>query len=213
MKILDLGAGEFPYFIRYNIPFNKSDEYYYIDARADFLASAQSRLEKFGYNVLASNMHFTVDDAINLDYANNFFDQIYICNFLSAPFHWTWNINTETVELTTNKGRINRSILKQPNDFDYFYNERRQVINEALRVLKPNGHLFIYTDLIIYGQVSFEAILTELKNSKNLEFKELPKEALRVDELNSLRVKQKQDCFCFLADLLPRSQVCQIIKK
>ena len=112
-----------------------------------------------------------------------------------------------------NSKTFEKTIKMESDKEDPFYIERKKIIQEAIRVLKNGGKLSIYTDLIIYGIHSYERILDELKNKSILVYQNDNDEALRVDALNSEKLKSSDFCCCFRAEVLPKSEVHRFIKK
>ena len=214
MKILDLAAGENPYFLRYEISWKEEDEYFYFDSSYKRLAESREKIAKSENKPLDNKLNFLIGDSVQLPFADASFDKIIASNFLSAPIHWGWNELTEEVKIIHNTQEVRRPVLKNPDKFDYFYNERVKSISEISRVLKIGGKFYLYTDLIIYGQASYSKVLEELKNSSSYSFSQLITEQQRVDILNISKSKIKYDdnCVCFLADVLPHSEVYEFIK-
>ena len=200
-KILDIGVGQTPYFIRYQLPLNEADEYVGFDACADCLADAKKKIfDEPNVLPVPKILNFVQGDAALLPFANQNFNEVVLSNVLSAPIHWGWN------------KFIPEHTIKGFGKEDLFYTSRKKVIDEALRVLYPKGRLLIYTDLIIYGQHSYEQIISELQNDKSLVFEILAEEQKRVDLLNCENIKSGTRCYCFMADLLPKSFVYQVTK-
>lgn len=213
-KILDFGAGENPYFLRFEIPWNIKDEYYYCDIDDKRLVKASVKLlhfEKKSKGKLLCNLK--VSDSFRLPYKNGFFDSVIMSNFLSAPMHWLWNSDIYSVKVENLSGTYKRKLKKFKNSANVFYKERKIALKEAVRVLKPGGNLFIYTDLIIYAIDSYNKLLDELKNDKNFKVYSVVKEAKRIDMLNVQKLATGKEGWYFAGDVLPKSHVYRITKK
>lgn len=213
-KILEIGGGRTPYFIRYRIPWNIDNNYICLDMNEKNLGYSKSAIQthKEKGETIPLNPEFILADASVLDIPTGSVDEVIISNTLSAPIHYNWDRDGDVVKLKNESSVMERIILKDYNNDDPFYSERRNLIQEALRVLSPQGTLSIYTDLIIYGIHSYEKILDELKNSPELICLKDIKEASRVDEINKEKLTSKEFCCCFRAEVLPRSEVYRFIK-
>jgi SAM-dependent methyltransferase len=146
-------------------------------------------------------------DASNTEFPEEYIDEVVISNTLSAPIHYNWDRDGNKTKIDNKNISIERIIKEEASQEDPLYLERKNLLKEALRVLKPGGVLSIYTDLIIYGIHSYEQILEDLKNTATLIYEDDAKEASRIDELNLLKLKDKAYCCCFRAEVLPRSEV------
>lgn len=200
-SVIDIGAGDTPYFIRYRIPC-EAKLYMGVDTNEKKLLESQKKVEAHStHSSLPETKGFVVGNATQLSFRDGFFDTAMLSNVLSAPIHWEWDVNAP--EHTTQGLGLN----------DLFYRERKKVVEEALRVLRPGGKLFIYTDLIVYGQHSYEMVIRELEDGTGGNFRVLPEEQARIDRLNVEKVRSGHYCYCFLGDLLPKSSVYEITKR
>jgi hypothetical protein len=214
MKILDLAGGSNPYFLRYELKWKPEDEYFYFDSDVTRLKKAKEKILKSENKPEENKTYFLIGDSIKLPFDENYFDQIIVSNFLSAPIHWQWDEKTNEVKILTEARETRRPILQIPEEFDLFYNERKQTVAEIYRVLKLNSKLIIFTDLIVYAQDSYNKILNELKQDIRFKFSQLVEEERRVDalNLNKRKIKSEEYCPCFIADVLPKSEVYELIK-
>lgn len=217
-KILDFGVGRYPYFTRYNLKtIRKDDEYWGVDQCAHCLELAKKRSEEFFKQNPDTSFKtvFAVVEPFKLHFASEYFDKIILSNVLSAPIHETWNKEGTHQKLNfhvhTQEPPL-RPLANIPGESDKFYQERKVLLTEILRVLKPGGILKIYTDLIIYGIASYERILLELKADKGFEFKEDAEEEKHIDELNRQKLLSGKSGNDFLAEVLPRSNVYEFKK-
>lgn len=208
-KILEIGGGRTPYFIRYNIPLIGDEDYTVVDLNTENINFAEEKIKGYkeqGYT-LPQNINIIFNDATNLDFENNSFDYIVISNTLSAPIHRDWDRDGNVLKIKTKDGVIERPILKESEDEDPFYSERKNLIKEAHRLLKKGGKMSIYTDLIIYGIDSYQRILKDLQQSSIYDYQKDFKEESRIDEINKKKLKSKDYCCCFRAEVLPKSEV------
>jgi ubiquinone/menaquinone biosynthesis C-methylase UbiE len=205
-KILEIGGGRTPYFIRYNIPLIGDEDYTAVDLSIENISFAEDKIKSYkeqGYT-LPKNTKIILNDATNLEFENNSFDHIIISNTLSAPIHRDWDRDGNILKIKTKDGEIKRPILKENKDDDPFYIERKNLIKEANRLLKKGGKISIYTDLIIYGIDSYQRILKDLQQSSIYDYEKDFKEEIRIDSLNKEKLKSKDFCCCFRDEVLPK---------
>jgi ubiquinone/menaquinone biosynthesis C-methylase UbiE len=213
-KILEVGGGTTPYFVRFNIPWNEQDSFACIDVNEKRLEESKSAIERIATSgeSYPNEASFLLCDGVDISLPDMSCDEVVLSNVLSAPIHYNWNEAGDTVTLKNKNIPMSRPIMGKKEDGDLFYRERKPVIKEALRVLKPGGKLSIYTDLLIYGQHSFEKIIEELKSDISLIHSIDEEEQKRIDELNIKKKKEGTYCFCFDADVLPQSSVVRFKK-
>lgn len=214
-KILEIGGGRTLYFIRYEISCNITDSYISIDISDEYTNHSKQKLEEYKKKggICPHNISMTVSDATSLRLEDNSIDEIVISNTLSAPIHWGWDRDGNMLKIETPDGTRERPIPKANPEDDPFYVERKNIIGEAKRVLKPGGFLSIYTDLIIYGTDSYLKILEELKNTPSLIYTKDGKEEERINMLNIKKLASNEFCCCFRAEVLPKSEVHRFFKK
>lgn len=213
-KILEIGGGRTPYFIRYKIPWNSTDSYIAIDIDEKNLEMSKESLKKHLHEgkVCPFEPQLALADASQLNLQDESVDEIIVSNMLSAPVHHSWDRNGTKVKIEHNNKTVEKRIKEEGSIEDPFYIERKKVLIEALRVLKTGGVLSIYTDLIIYGIHSYEKILEELKSEGRLLYQNDTVESARIDQINIEKVNSDEFCCCFRAEVLPRSQVHRFVK-
>lgn len=209
--ILEIGGGRTPYFIRYAIPLAESDRYICLDVDEKNIESAQKTLlaHKEAGKPTPEEHSFIVGDASVLPFPDRFADSVVISNTLSAPIHRAWDTDGTKVK----RGENERPILSDQYDGDPFYAERKPIIENAIRSLKPGGVLQIYTDLIVYGKHSYDKILAELNMDSRLIAKRNIEEEIRIDSLNSQKIANDEFCCCFRAEVLPECEVYEFVKR
>ena len=140
MKILDLAAGENPYFLRYEISWKEEDEYFYFDSSYKRLAESREKIAKSENKPLDNKLNFLIGDSVQLPFADASFDKIIASNFLSAPIHWGWTELTEEV-----KEKVKGTLLPYDTEttknsiltiFTSIVNKRVESIESALEKLK-----------------------------------------------------------------------------
>ncbi len=213
-NILEIGGGRTPFFIRYKIPLNNEDVYIAIDSDKENIQMAEYSLHHHFKEPkqLYKTQIKQADASVGVPYPDNYFDKVVISNTFSAPIHKNWDENGYTVKTKIGEEIVERKIREASSNEDPFYIERRKMLDEALRVLKTGGELFIYTDLIIYGIESYERLVKELKNDYFMSYVFDTKEASRIDTLNKQKLVSNEFCCCFRAEVLPRSEVHRVIK-
>lgn len=212
--VLEIGGGTTPYFIRYGIPWQDGDAYACLDMnerRVLESREALARLSREG-GLCPTDADFIVHDAVTLPYEDSTIHEIVLSNVLSAPIHQQWNEKGTMVRIPNKSGPYERPILGTPEDGDLFYRERKPLVQEALRVLKPGGTLTIYTDLLIYGQYSYERLLAELRHDMRLQSSRDTAEERRIDERNKEKLRKGDMCYCFDAEVLPNASVLRFTK-
>ncbi|MEI6316225.1 MAG: class I SAM-dependent methyltransferase [bacterium] len=215
-KILEIGTGSIPYFIRYQIPWNVDDEYTGIDIDQERLLQARANIKALAQSdePYPTNPKLLIEDAINIYLPDTSFDKIFICNTLTAPIHETWNKAGTNIKIESgNTVVIDRPLAGDESEIDLFYRERLPVLKEALRLLKPGGQIIIYTDLIIYGIHSFERLMRELADHPEIIFEIDTAEQNRINELNKIKVRSPEYGHYFKAEVLPESLVFKFYKK
>ncbi len=211
-KILDLGAGENPYFLRYDIKFRPEDEYFLAEVNDQRLIRAKLKIAEYFKNTKKTfSCTFKICDAKKLPFGQGEFDKIIVGNFFSAPLHWLWDRESKKLLVKNLSGFIKRKLLSG-NPKLVFYTERKKYLQEALRVLKSGGRMLIYTDLIVYGLESYKKLLNDLKSSKSYKVRLLRREMKRVDLLNAKKLNYKDAEWDFVADVLPRCEVWEVTK-
>jgi SAM-dependent methyltransferase len=213
-KILEIGGGTTPYFIRFEVPQSADSTYVCLDMNEKRLKQSKEALEAMRRRgaVCPSAAEFTVHDGTSLPFPDASCEEVVLSNVLSAPIHYHWDKKGENVLLRNESGVISRPIRGSKSDGDLFFRERKPLISEAMRVLKPGGQLTVYTDLLIYGQHSYEKILRDLAAEDSVEYRFDSAEGARIDTLNEQRKKGGKYCYCFDADLLPESSVHRFVK-
>lgn len=208
-KILEIGGGRTPYFIRYKIPWETSDEYISVDVDEKNLNMAKESMDRhlMRNNMVPIDPNFVLSDASDLNIESETVDEVVVSNTLSAPIHHNWDRDGSKVKINNATTPIERIIKTEDDPEDPFYLERKNLIKEILRVVKPGGKISIYTDLIIYGAHSYERILNELKNLENFKYTSNQEEASRIDAINIAKLNSKEFCCCFRAEVLPKSEV------
>lgn len=213
-KILEIGGGRTPYVVRYKIPWNPEDYYIAVDIHQENLEMSREAFKTYikENNICPLDPLLTIDDALNLNIPSNSIDEIIISNTISAPIHYDWDRDGNTFQTNNKDKNFTRQIKSESDSEDPFYIERKNLLKESLRVLKNGGMLSIYTDLIIYGAHSYNRILKELKNDNRLNYFFDQDEALRIDDININKLKGKEFCCCFRAEVLPNSEVHRFVK-
>lgn len=199
-RIIDIGVGEHPYFIRFRDHCD-AEEYVGVDLDEKRLEFCRKSLEVPSVFRRPKRTAIVPANATNLPFEDGSFDLAVLSNVLSAPIHREWDMYVP-------EHKAKGFGLQDP-----FYLERKKVVAEALRVLRPGGVLRIYTDLIIYGLHSYNLILQELQDNRALSFEKLDQEQKRINELNFQKISSGDYCHCFLAELLPRASVYEVSKR
>ena len=215
-KILEIGTGSIPYFIRYQIPWNIDDEYIGTDVDQERLLQAQTNIEDLVRNnePYPENFKLLIEDAVNIALPDNSFDEIILSNVITAPIHENWNRQGTHVKFKTdNTIVINRELAGDKREIDLFYRERLPIIQESLRLIKPGGHIIVYTDLLIYGIHSFRRLMNELANHPEIIFEIDTNEQSRIDAMNQEKFRSPEYGHDFKAEVLPESIVFRFSKK
>lgn len=212
--VLEIGGGTTPYFIRYGIPWREGDAYICLDVNEKRLQDARQTIQRMGAEggTCPARIEYLVQDAVTLPFETSSVHAIVLSNVLSAPIHQQWNEQGTMVRLPNSTGPFQRPILGRPEDGDLFYRERKPLVQEALRVLKPGGILTIYTDLLVYGQHSYERILEELRQDMSLQSGRDTAEERRIDQHNREKLRKGDMCYCFDAEVLPNCSVFRFTK-
>ncbi len=213
-KVLEIGGGTTPYFVRFDIPWKDGASYTCLDMSPKRIEQAKDAVSRHREQGKSHPLDATymVHDAVTLPLGDADADEIVLSNVLSAPIHRNWSEKGDFVKLEGLTGPFTRPIAGTPHEGDRFYRERKPVVREALRVLKPGGTLTIYTDLLVYGQHSYERLVEELKRDMSLVHADDEAEAKRIDALNEAKKATGDFCYCFDADVLPRSSVLRFRK-
>jgi len=214
-KILEIGGGIRPYFMRYDIPWNAEDAYLCLDVSEKRIEQSKEAIKELAAkgSPHPAQTAFLLEDGIDIPLTDGSIDEIVISNVLSAPIHNNWDKDGISILVPNPSRTFSRKIPAIGSEQDLFYRERKPLVDEALRLLKPGGKLSIYTDLIIYGIHSYERILGELMNHELLSGSIDAEEQARVDELNKTRCTSGENCYCFNAEVLPRSSVFRFVRK
>ena len=213
-RVLEIGGGMTPYFVRYDIPWNEANEYVCVDVNEKNIEGTKEAIQRLkdGGAPHPQTAHFLVQDAIRLPIDDQSVDEIVFSNVLSAPIHNNWNSDGTEVSLENEGGEIKRSIMGSKEDGDLFYRERKPLVEEALRVLRKGGTLSVYTDLIVYGMHSYMRILEELVEHSDFDFHVDEAEGERIDQRNIDKMNSPDYCYCFTAEVLPKSSVFRFQK-
>lgn len=214
-RTLEIGGGRTPYFIRYNLEVNPTDSYFVVDIDEKNIQYSKERMQDWksrGQNVPTAPI-FILGDANNMDFSDEFFDEIVISNTLSAPIHRNWDRDGNFVTIKNSKGETKREIPKLKNSQDPFYVERKNLINEAIRVLKTDGRIVVYTDLIVYGLDSYQRILHELMNDPKFYYEKDTEGEKRINIINQEKLASGEFCCCFRAEVLPNSEVYNFYRR
>lgn len=209
--VLEIGGGTTPYFVRYDIPTEDVGEYLCLDVSEEALTKAEDAIKDHSRagRTLPQSIRYAAMDAVSVSLPDGSVDEVVLSNVLSAPIHYNWNEAGTHVRTKNGDGR---SLILSPDGSDRFYGERRAVVDEALRVLRSGGKLSIYTDLIVYGQHAYDAILKDMQSDFGLMYTLDQKEAARIDARNEMKRLSGDFCYCFDADLLPKSSVHRFFK-
>ena len=164
-------------------------------------------------NPAPKDSQFMLADATSLPLADACADTVVLSNVLSAPIHYNWNKSGTKVTYVNDEAVYSRPLWNTPVGADPFLRERIPVVSEALRVLKPGGELVIYTDLVVYGEHSYNTILTMLAEENGISTYRDSAEEERIDAMNSDRCRSGKNCYCFNAEVLPRSSVWRFRKE
>lgn len=212
--ILEVGTGSVPYFVRYEIPWLIGDEYISIDMDEGRMEKAKQELSLLSSRgkTCPQKSDFKLGDGINLEIESASCDMVVLSNVLTAPIHHLWDEQGRNMEMKNKSGVYRRRILQKEGEKDPFYTERKAVIEECVRMLRPGGTLLIYTDLLVYGANSYNRLINELRGDMSLVFENDTIEAERIDELNKKKLASRQFCYCFDADVLPNSHVLKFTK-
>jgi SAM-dependent methyltransferase len=212
--ILEIGGGTTPYFMRYGIPWIADEAYVCLDINEKRVLESKAAVEWLAKEGRAypSDAQFVVGDGIALPIEPMSMHEVVLSNVLSAPIHKNWNEKGTHTRMQNQSGTMQRKIEGAESEGDLFYRERKPLIQEALRVLKPGGTLTIYTDLLVYGQHSFRRILDELSSDMSLVATVDEAEQARIDEHNRAKLKSGDLCYCFDAEVLPESMVHRFTK-
>ncbi len=212
--ILEIGGGTTPYFVRYDIPWQEGDAYVCIDVDEKRLSDSEIALKKWELsgNRIPRDASFQVADGSATSLPDHSVDEVVLSNVLSAPIHHNFDKAGENITLKNVGGVLTRPIHGSKDEGDLFYRERKALVREALRILRPGGTLAIYNDLIIYGQRAYEKILGELMADMALEHAADAALAEHIDARNLTKIASGDFCYCFDADLLPESSVHRFVK-
>ena len=214
-KILEIGMGSFPYFIRYQIPWNKNHEYVGIDIDETRILKAREYLRELveSGEAYPEKVQLFIEDATNIHFPDNSVDEIILSNTLTAPIHYNWDDAGENFSIQNKNEKISRPLAGDKTEQDLFYRERKAVIDEALRLLKTRGQIVIYTDLVVFGMHSYERILLELADNPSLIFQVDVNEQQRINALNESKFLSSEYGHDFKAEVLPECQVLKFYKR
>ena len=214
-KILEIGMGSFPYFIRYEIPWEITHEYIGIDIDEVRILKARKSIQELveSGSSYPEKVQLFIEDATNIHLPDGSVDEIILSNTLTAPIHYNWDDAGENFSIQNKEEKITRPLAGDSSEQDLFYRERKAVIDEALRLLKPRGQIVIYTDLIVFGMHSYERILVELSENPSLIFQVDAEEQQRINEINAQKYLSNEYSHDFKAEVLPECQVMRFYKK
>ena len=209
--IVEIGGGRNPYFVRFAMPVEDSAEYVCLDVSEENIREGEASLRAHAAagKPMPGNHVFMLHDAVKLPFDGMYADHIVISNTLSAPIHHAWDRNGTQVSVIGKS----RPIRANQYDGDPFYAERKPIVEEAIRILKPGGVLHIYTDLIVYGAHSYQKILNELAHDPRLVLSRNREEEAHINALNREKIESSDYCCCFRAEVLPEAEVYEYIKR
>ena len=214
--ILEIGGGLTPYFILYDIPLAPETDYICLDVfekHRDTAKRAYEAVKDTPGALYPRRITYMLKDAIELPFPDASVDEVVLSNVLSAPIHWNWNKDATRIRIANPSLVVDRPLVQDTREVDPFYRERKRVIDEALRVLRPGGTLSIYTDLVIYGLESYFRIIDELARDSRLVFTQDRAEADRIDEQNRKKLLDRTSNPYFRAEVLPRATVVRVVKR
>ena len=92
-KILEIGAGRTPYFIRYKIVWDKKDHFIGVDLDEKNIALTKEAIKEYrkNGNFCPIEPDFILSDASSLNIPNEYVDEVIISNTISAPVHRNWD--------------------------------------------------------------------------------------------------------------------------
>ena len=212
--VVEIGGGIRPYFLRYEITPEVDSIYTCIDIYERNLKRSREALvsHRESGNPAPQDSQFVLADAISLPLPDACADTVVLSNVLSAPIHYNWNKEGTKVTYVNDDAVYSRPIVGNKKDGDPFLRERIPVVREALRVLKPGGELVVYTDLVIYGEHSYNTLLDMLQEEEGMDTYKDTQEEARIDAMNNRRCYDGNNCYCFNAEVLPRSSVLRFRK-
>jgi|GEM_PF-1800534 ubiquinone/menaquinone biosynthesis C-methylase UbiE len=214
--ILEIGGGLTPYFILYGIPLAPDTDYICLDVferNLDIAKESYNATKDTPGAMYPRQVTFLLRDAIDLSFPDASVDEVVMSNVLSAPIHWNWNKDGARVRIANPSLVVDRVLVQDSREVDPFYRERKRVVDEALRVLRPGGTLSIYTDLVIYGLDSYFRIIDELAQDTRFVVTEDTMEADRIDEQNRKKLLDPKSNTYFRAEVLPKCTVVRVVKK
>lgn len=213
--ILEIGGGLTPYFILYGIPLATDTDYICLDVfeRNLDIAKESYRATKDTPGVMyPRQVTFMLRDAVDVPFPDASIDEVVMSNVLSAPIHWNWNKDATRVRIANPSLVVDRVLVQDSQEVDPFYRERKRVVDEALRVLRPGGTLSLYTDLVIYGLDSYFRIIEELTRDSRFVVTEDTVQADRIDKQNRKKLLDPTCNTYFRAEVLPHATVVRIQK-
>lgn len=214
--VLEIGGGLTPYFILYGIPLAPETDYVCLDVfekNLDIAKRAYEAVKNTPGIMYPRRVTWMLHDAIDVPLPDASVDEVVLSNTLSAPIHWNWNKDATRIRIANPNLLVDRPLVQDSREVDPFYRERKRVVDEALRVLRPGGTLSIYTDLVIYGLESYFRIIDELARDNRFVVTEDTMEADRIDAQNRKKLLDPTSNPYFRAEVLPRSTVVRVVKK
>jgi ubiquinone/menaquinone biosynthesis C-methylase UbiE len=121
-KILEIGGGTTPYFVRFDIPWKEGDSYTCVDVNEKRLRESRDsvlQLSKNGFS-FPQNVEYLVADGVSLSLPDTAFDEVVLSNILSAPIHYNWNEAGDTVTIKNEDSILERKIMGKKEDGDLF---------------------------------------------------------------------------------------------
>lgn len=174
--ILEISPSGYPAIQRYKFPLNEGDKVVFIEAALEG-AKENSTLRIFRENLAKQNIdsELRVMDARNLDFADESIDIIVLRNVLNSP------PLEESDEEKKHPQAMLLERITNPEGYEARWapialSNRKQIIKQCLRVLKPAGELNIYDEqegMIGYPSAYWQ-VIEECKSNPSITFEEIP---------------------------------------